>query len=92
MNRMCHEFMEELYAYLDGEMSAQDCEDIQQHLRECAPCRAEYERDVRLKELIRRSCACQPAPSDLRQRIVTSIHTSVTVVRSQPQGPGRRLG
>ena len=83
MKRMCHEFVEELYAYLDGEVSEADCSAIQAHLDECGPCMEEYQRDARLKELIRRSCACQPAPTELRRRIVTSIHTSVTVVRRQ---------
>ncbi len=83
MSRMCHEFLEELYAYLDGEMSDADCRALQEHLAQCGPCMAEYQRDARLKELVRRSCACQPAPEQLRERIVTYIHTSVTVVRRQ---------
>ncbi|WP_462418374.1 mycothiol system anti-sigma-R factor [Kytococcus sp. Marseille-QA3725] len=80
---MCHEFVEELYVYLDGELSDADCRALQAHLESCAPCMAEYQRDARLKELVRRSCACEPAPTELRERIVTYIHSSVTVVRRQ---------
>lgn len=81
MSRMCHEYLEKVYAYLDGEMSDADCRALQAHLESCPPCMAAYQRDARLKELVRRSCACEPAPTELRERIVTYIHTSVTVVR-----------
>ena len=76
----CDEVLLKIYEYLDGEMSAEDCARMKQHLQECAPCMDEYERDQVLKALIRRSCACEPAPVTLRTQILAQI-TSVTVTR-----------
>ncbi|HET7303323.1 MAG TPA: mycothiol system anti-sigma-R factor [Segeticoccus sp.] len=76
----CDEVVLKIYEYLDGEMGPGDCARIRQHLQECAPCMDEYERDQVLKALIRRSCACEPAPVALRTQILARI-TSVTVTQ-----------
>ena len=34
----CSEVLDRVYWYLDGEMSADDCDHIRQHLDECGPC------------------------------------------------------
>ena len=48
---------------------------------------AEYERDLVLKALVRRSCACEQAPEKLRAQILTQITTvSVTTVEVRRQG------
>ena len=74
----CGSVLEHLYEYLDGEMSESDCATFAQHLADCAPCLTEYERDQALKALIRRSCACEEAPQQLRTRIIARV-TSISV-------------
>ena len=71
--------LDRVYEYLDGELADLDCAKIRQHLEECGPCLAEYHLDEVLKAVIRRSCACEPAPAQLRARILTRI----TQVRMQ---------
>jgi mycothiol system anti-sigma-R factor len=69
----CSEVLDRVFAYLDNELDTLDCEKIKQHLEECGPCLREYHLDQALKALIRRSCACEPAPETLRLRVLTQI-------------------
>ncbi len=69
----CSEVLDRVYEYLDNEMGELDCAKIKQHLDECGPCLREYDLDLALKALIRRSCACESAPEELRARVLTRI-------------------
>ncbi len=80
----CGEVLDRVYEYLDGEMTDIDVDKIRQHLDECGPCLREYDLDVALKALLRRSCACESAPDALRQRIMVKI----TEIRSTVGGKG----
>lgn len=68
----CAQALARLYEYLDGEMSPADVLQIREHLDDCAPCLQQYDLDVALKALIRRSCR-ESAPADLRERIMVKI-------------------
>jgi mycothiol system anti-sigma-R factor len=63
-------------------MSTLDCAKIKQHLEECGPCLRESHLDEALKALVRRSCACEHAPEQLRMRVLTRI----TQVRLEIEG------
>ena len=65
----------QLYEYLDGEMDPDDCVKIRQHLEQCGPCLKEYDIDQTLKALVRRSCGCEVAPTELRTQIISRITT-----------------
>ena len=69
----CREVLDRVFEYLDNEMAELDCAKIKQHLEECGPCLQEYDLDQALKALIRRSCACESAPEELRNRVLTRI-------------------
>jgi len=69
----CREVLDRVFEYLDNEMGELDCAKIKQHLEECGPCLQEYDLDQALKALIRRSCACESAPDELRTRVLTRI-------------------
>lgn len=69
----CREVLARVYEYLDGELTDDDVAKIRQHLVECSPCLSEYDLDVALKALVRRSCECESAPEDLRARIMVQI-------------------
>ncbi len=73
----CSEALLRLYEYLDGEMNAEDCRKIQAHLDDCGPCLKQYNLDQALKAVIKRSCACEEAPLELR----TTILTRITMIR-----------
>ena len=69
----CSEALLRVYEYLDGEMSTDDCRKIQAHLDDCGPCLRQYNLDQALKAVIKRSCACEEAPMELRATILTRI-------------------
>lgn len=69
----CSQTLLRVYEYLDGEMNADDCRKIQAHLDDCGPCLKQYHLDQALKAVIKRSCACEEAPLELRATILTRI-------------------
>ena len=69
----CREVLVKVYAYLDGELDGETVQKIKVHLEECGPCLSEYDLDVALKQLVRRSCGGDCAPEELRARIMTQI-------------------
>lgn len=71
----CQEILAQVYSYLDSEVTRDDVQRIQHHLAECGPCLRQYDLENALKALVRRSCACEAAPVDLRTKILTRITT-----------------
>jgi mycothiol system anti-sigma-R factor len=69
----CREVLDRVYEYLDGEMGPADVDKIRVHLDECSPCLRQYDLDIALKALVRRSCGCEVAPQALRARIMVRI-------------------
>jgi anti-sigma factor (TIGR02949 family) len=65
----------QLYEYLDGEMDPDDIAKIREHLAHCGPCLKEYDLDQMLKELVRRACSREAAPTQLRLQIMSRITT-----------------
>lgn len=83
MSDKCPEYVARLSAYIDGELSPEQYEELKAHLLDCPPCLSEYERDLLLKRLIKRACACESAPEKLRANILTQISYSYSEVRYQ---------
>ena len=75
----------QLYEYLDGEMDPDDCARISEHLKHCGPCLKEYDLDQMLKALVRRSCGCEAAPTELRMQILSRITTINLTVELRDQ-------
>jgi len=71
----CSEVLHRVYEYLDGEMTPDDTRKIRHHLDACGPCLQEYDLDQALKALVKRSCACEEAPVELRTQIMARITT-----------------
>jgi mycothiol system anti-sigma-R factor len=69
----CSEVLDRIFEYLDGEMGPDDVHRIREHLDECSPCLVEHDLDQALKALVRRSCAGEHAPDQLRERIMIRI-------------------
>lgn len=83
MSDKCPEYVARLYAYIDGELTGAQYEEIKAHLLDCPPCLTEYERDMLLKKLVKRACACEQAPATLRTSILTQISYSYTEIRRE---------
>ncbi|GGK65355.1 mycothiol system anti-sigma-R factor [Ornithinimicrobium pekingense] len=81
----CADVVLRLFEFVDNETGPLDRARIEAHLDECGPCLAEYERDLLVKALVRRACACQQAPDTLRSQILTRITTTVTFVEPRQE-------
>lgn len=64
----CLELFEKLSEYLDDELSAPDCERIEQHIRDCCHCYICYETLKRTVDLCR-STREDPVPQTLASRL-----------------------
>ncbi|MDO5533907.1 MAG: mycothiol system anti-sigma-R factor [Propionibacteriaceae bacterium] len=79
-------FVEErVHQFLDGELTENEADELRHHIHACAHCLDETDLVDALRKLVRRSCACPPAPDTLRLRIVAHIKTvSVTRIEFDP--------
>ena len=81
----CRFVEERVHRFLDGELTEREADELRHHIDACAHCLDETDLIDALRKLVRRACACPPAPETLRLRVVTQIHTvRFTVV----EGPG----
>ncbi len=69
----CGEVLDQVYAYLDGELGAPDCTQIRQHLDECGPCLREYGLWEAVKQLVHKHCGNDAVPAGLRAKVLARI-------------------
>jgi mycothiol system anti-sigma-R factor len=55
------------------ERLADDVVQVRHHLDECGPCLRQYGLEQVVKALVARSCGCDPAPADLRAKVLMRI-------------------
>ncbi|GAA3980571.1 mycothiol system anti-sigma-R factor [Thermobifida alba] len=77
----CSEVLDKVYAYLDGELEEANCDDIRQHLEECAPCLEEYGLEEAVKKVLAKCCGCDPAPVQLRARLLAQLEQARSGLR-----------
>ena len=81
----CSKVLEEVFLYLDGEMSYGDLQPdaIRVHLEECAPCLHEYGIDQMVIRLVASCCGGDQAPDRLREQVrdkLAQIRRELSVV------------
>ena len=64
----CQEALEELYTFLDGELTVEKREHIRHHLDDCNPCLGAYDFEAELRIVISTKCKEQ-VPDSLKERI-----------------------
>ncbi|MDS1272072.1 mycothiol system anti-sigma-R factor [Lipingzhangella sp. LS1_29] len=69
----CSTVLEQVYAYLDGELAEISCTEIRAHLDECAPCLREYGLEEAVKRLVAKHCGHDPVPADLRAKVMNRL-------------------
>jgi anti-sigma factor RsiW len=68
----CLEVFEKLSEFLDGELSTQDCAEIQEHIRDCAPCVAfvkSLKTSIQASHELRPHEPVQELPEAVRERL-----------------------
>jgi mycothiol system anti-sigma-R factor len=68
----CGEALQELYTFLDGELTPQRRTAISEHLERCHDCIEAYDFEAELKLVIAQKCREQ-VPDHLRQRIASAL-------------------
>ena len=68
----CAEAVEQLWAYLDGALTAQDKAAIEEHLGFCRVCCGEVEFANELRGFLARS-AGEELPADVRARLIATL-------------------
>jgi len=71
----CTETISDLYEYLDGELTDDKRQHIEQHLNDCSPCYEAFDFEAELRMVIRKRCA-ETVPDQLRQRIARALEVS----------------
>jgi len=65
----CEQALEKLWQFLDKELDGKASSELQRHLEECRHCFSKAEFEQRLRAMVRRSCAGEQAPPELRERL-----------------------
>ena len=71
----CQEALQELYTFLDGELTIEKREHIRVHLEDCNPCLEHYDFEAELKLVISAKCKEQ-VPDSLKAQILRAISES----------------
>lgn len=75
----CAKALSRLYEFLDSELEAADADDIRRHLAACEPCMDAFDAEEAMKKLIKRGCAGEVAPEQLRAKVLAMFASSSTV-------------
>ena len=68
----CDEALEELYGYLDGELTEERRALIGAHIDDCTPCLDAFDFEVELRQVLSRKFR-DTVPDDLRRRIADAL-------------------
>jgi anti-sigma factor (TIGR02949 family) len=71
----CEQALEELEAYLDGELAPGGRAEVERHLLGCASCFDRSEFRLRVREIVRRKCGLE---ADLPSRVVVRIRRLIS--------------
>jgi mycothiol system anti-sigma-R factor len=71
----CAEIIDRVYLFLDHEMGDETSAyaAIEEHLDECGPCFAKVDLERAIRTMVARSCGCEHAPDELKQRVLARI-------------------
>lgn len=71
----CEHALERIYTFLDNELDQASASVVRHHLAACEPCVDAFDLELVMRSVIRRSCGHEPAPAELRRRIIVSMTT-----------------
>jgi mycothiol system anti-sigma-R factor len=74
----CQEALNELYTFLDGELTDERRSLIAHHLDDCNPCLEVFDFEAELRLVIQQKCRDE-VPTDLRVRIEQTLRASFVV-------------
>ncbi len=84
----CAEAAAAVQAYVDGELTGVDREQIQRHIGACEACARTSLLQGRFKAAVRAHLPRPPVPGDFRRRLYASLEAAATRASAQTAGPG----
>ena len=75
MSDRCDDALENIYLYLDGELTSDVAEDIRRHLDDCPPCFDAFHFERRLKAVVRTRLQ-EDVPQEMLIRLKQVIRTN----------------
>ena len=70
MNLSCQEALARLYEYLDGELTAENAEEVRRHVEVCSACYPEVKFTTEFRDALHRAAQGQPvSPDSLRDKV-----------------------
>ena len=69
----CHEVLDRLYEYLDGELTDVRAAEVKAHLADCAPCLAISGFEAAFIRFLEARTRARRAPPELRKRILDEM-------------------
>jgi len=79
----CREALQNMYEYLDGELTSPKREHVQLHLDDCIPCLEAFEFEAELKAVISSRCRDE-VPAELYSRVRMSLKAEIDA--TPPEG------
>jgi anti-sigma factor (TIGR02949 family) len=76
----CHEALDRLYEYFDGELTADRAAEVQAHLERCAPCLAVSTFESAYLRFLEARARAMNVPPTLRKRVLENL-------LFEPEGP-----
>ena len=68
----CQDALQELYVFLDGELTTEKREHIRHHLDDCNPCLEHYDFEAELRIVISTKCK-ESVPESLKAKIAATL-------------------
>ncbi len=68
----CDDALQELYTFLDGELTEEKRRRIAQHIEDCGSCLEVFDFEVELRHVVQRKCQ-ERVPDSLKARIADAI-------------------
>jgi mycothiol system anti-sigma-R factor len=72
-----------LHLYIDRELSSEEIEIVQRHLRSCPHCKYRFHFDSYLKKLVHERCTIVHAPAHLREAVMQLARGERVVIDSE---------
>jgi len=72
----CTRFIDKFYSFIDDELSAAECAEIQGHLDSCPECFERLKLESRFISFFKEKCRCEAAPTHLAGSIKAALEKS----------------
>jgi len=81
----CTRVVAHLWQYVDAEMHADACAELEAHLSDCPTCLYALEADRNLKHLVRRCSSVAPLPAERIKALVVRVQATIASAEARDE-------